>query len=74
METIERRKKEFPDRPLVRISSTMFWHLGSDFDLTPVPKLADKAKKVRDEQLALGRDEGQEVQYPPIKVGHQVQG
>lgn len=74
VETIERRKKEFPDRPLVRISSTMFWHLNSDFDLKPVPDLAERAKKFRVEQAKLGRDEGDEVQYPPTKVGHQVEG
>ena len=34
--TVARRKEEFPDRPLVRISSTFFWHLSSDVDLKPV--------------------------------------
>ncbi|KAK5999092.1 hypothetical protein PT974_01480 [Cladobotryum mycophilum] len=74
IETIERRKDEFPNRPLVRISSTLFWHLNSDFDLVPVPELAEKAKKVRAEQANLGRDEGEAVEYPPTKVGHQVEG
>jgi isopenicillin N synthase-like dioxygenase len=73
IETIEKRKHEFPDRPLVRISSTLFWHLGSDVDLTPVPKLAARAKEVRERQKELGRDEGREAEYPPMKVGHQVQ-
>ncbi|RFU75113.1 clavaminate synthase [Trichoderma arundinaceum] len=73
LEVIEKRKAEFPDRPLVRISSTLFWHLNSDFDLAPVPALAEKAKKVREEQAKLGRDEGEEVKYPPTKVGFQVQ-
>lgn len=74
IETIERRKTEFSDRPLVRISSTLFWHLNSDFDLAPVPELAEKASKVREEQRAAGRDEGEESSYPPVKVGHQVEG
>jgi hypothetical protein len=74
IETIERRKTQFPDRPLVRISSTCFWHLSSDFDLAPVPELAERARQVRAEQFNLGRDEGDEVQYPPMKVGHQVNG
>lgn len=73
IETIERRKTEFPDRPLVRISSTLFWHLNSDFDLAPIPQLAEKAQKVRLDQLNLGRDEGKEPEYPAMKVGHQVQ-
>lgn len=73
LETIERRKEELPDRPLIRISSTFFWHLSSDFDLTPIPELADRAKKLRLEQLNLGRDEGDEVEYPAMKVGQQVQ-
>ncbi|UPK90854.1 hypothetical protein LCI18_001789 [Fusarium solani-melongenae] len=73
IETIEKRKREFPDRPLVRISSTLFWHLGSDFDLVPVPKLAQRAKEVREKQEELGRDEGREGEYPAMKVGRQVQ-
>lgn len=73
IETIERRKSAFPDRPLVRISSTFFWHLASDFDLDPIPELAEKAKALRLEQLNLGRDEGDEVHYPGMKVGEQVQ-
>lgn len=73
IETIETRKKELPDRPLVRISSTFFWHLASDFDLNPIPELSEKAKALRLEQLNLGRDEGDEVQYTPMKVGEQVQ-
>lgn len=73
MDVIARRKVENPDRPLVRISSTFFWHLSSDHDLVPVPELVEKAKKVREEQVALGRDEGREVEYQPMKVGEQVQ-
>lgn len=73
MATIERRKAQFADRPLIRISSTFFWHLSSDFDLTPLPELADRAKQLRLEQMNLGRDEGDEVEYPAMKVGQQVQ-
>lgn len=73
IETMERRKEELPDRPLIRISSTFFWHLSSDFDLTPIPELAGRAKRLRLEQLNLGRDEGEETEYPAMKVGHQVQ-
>ncbi|KAL7784572.1 hypothetical protein V8C37DRAFT_395698 [Trichoderma ceciliae] len=73
LEVIEKRKAELPDRPLVRISSTLFWHLNSDFDLAPVPALAEKAKRVREEQAKLGRDEGEEAKYPATKVGYQVQ-
>ncbi|KAJ4393097.1 hypothetical protein N0V93_002304 [Gnomoniopsis smithogilvyi] len=73
VDTIERRKTDFPDRPLIRISSTFFWHLSSDFDLNPIPELAHRARQLRLEQLNLGQDEGEEAEYPPMKVGQQVQ-
>lgn len=73
IETIERRRAELPGRPLIRISSTFFWHLSSDFDLTPVPELAGRARELRLQQHNLGRDEGEETEYPPMKVGKQVQ-
>lgn len=73
LEVIEDRRARFPDRPLVRISSTFFWHLSSDYDLAPIPALEEKAKSVRAQQFNLGKDEGEEVQYPPMKVGEQVQ-
>ncbi|OIW34210.1 Clavaminate synthase-like protein [Coniochaeta ligniaria NRRL 30616] len=73
IETIERRKVERPDRPLVRISSTFFWHLSSDFDLVPIPKLVEEARRLRAEGFDLGRDEGRDVEYAPMKVGQQVQ-
>ncbi|KAK4225166.1 hypothetical protein QBC38DRAFT_483631 [Podospora fimiseda] len=71
-EVIQERKEKFPERPLVRISSTFFWHLSSDYDLAPIPELATKAKEVRAQQFNLGKDEGEEVEYPPLKVGEQV--
>lgn len=71
---MERRAREFPDRPLIRISSTLFWHLDSDFDLVPVPELAERARELRAEQAKLGRHEGDVAAYPAVKVGHQVQG
>jgi isopenicillin N synthase-like dioxygenase len=70
---IEDRRARLPERPLVRISSTFFWHLSSDHDLAPIPALAEKARAVRAQQFNLGKDEGEEVQYPPMKVGEQVQ-
>ncbi|RYP63384.1 hypothetical protein DL770_009398 [Monosporascus sp. CRB-9-2] len=73
LDVIERRKQALPDRPLVRISSTFFWHLSSDFDLAPIPALAEQARALRAEQFNLGRDEGEEVVYEPMKVGQQVQ-
>ena len=70
---IEDRRARFPERPLVRISSTFFWHLSSDHDLVPIRELAERARAVRAQQFDLGKDEGEEVQYPPMKVGEQVQ-
>ncbi|KAJ2931847.1 hypothetical protein H1R20_g5248, partial [Candolleomyces eurysporus] len=71
--TIERRKTEFPDRPLIRISSTLFWHLSSDEVLAPIPSLEARARSLRDEYLKAGMDDENETIYTPIKVGHQVQ-
>ncbi len=73
LNAIEGRKATSPDRPLVRISSTFFWHLSSDYDLAPIPALAERAQSVRAEQFNLGKDEGQEAKYPSMKVGEQVQ-
>lgn len=73
LDVIERRKRELPERPLIRISSTFFWHLSSDHDLAPHPDLAKRANAIRAQQFNLGKDEGEEVVYPPMKVGHQVE-
>jgi isopenicillin N synthase-like dioxygenase len=73
IDTINRRKEHFPDRPLIRISSTFFWHLNSDYDLNPIPSLAGKAKALRADQVNLGKDEGRDVEYPPMKVGQLVE-
>lgn len=73
LNTIQRRKAEFPDRPLVRISSTFFYHLSSDYDLLPNEVLAARAREIRTDQFNLGKDEGEEVEYRPMKVGQQVQ-
>jgi hypothetical protein len=71
-QAIERRKVEFPDRPLIRISSTFFWHLSSDYDLVPIAALKDKAGILRAKNLEAGLNEGDEVIYEPMKVGQQV--
>ncbi|KAK2461548.1 hypothetical protein APHAL10511_006011 [Amanita phalloides] len=60
--TIEKRKLQKPDRPLIRISSTFFWHLSSDYDLITVPHLLERANDV---QTA----EEEKSVYEPIKVG-----
>ena len=73
LEVIAKRKQEVPKRPLVRISSTFFWHLSSDYDLMPIESCVKKAKELRAEQFNLGRDEGDEVVYEAMKVGEQVQ-
>ncbi|KAG9000117.1 hypothetical protein FRB94_002077 [Tulasnella sp. JGI-2019a] len=53
-------------RPLIRISSTFFWHLSSDFDLEPIPSLREAAKEVISNSAPLG-------DYEKMKVGTQVQ-
>ena len=73
-QTIEARKAQFPDRPLIRISSTFFWHLSADYDLTPIPELAAKAHTKRADAINLGKtDAEEEVIYETLKVGQQVQ-
>ncbi|QRW09117.1 2OG-Fe(II) oxygenase family protein [Ceratobasidium sp. AG-Ba] len=63
---MERTQAQHPTRPLIRISSTFFWHLSSDYDLVPIPQLAEAAstKNALDEEKAI---------YEPMKVGTQVQ-
>ncbi|KAF9454118.1 Clavaminate synthase-like protein [Macrolepiota fuliginosa MF-IS2] len=71
--TIEKRTAEFPDRPLIRISSTFFWHLSSDFDLVAIPALADRVQALRAKHINLGKDHLEDAVYEPMKVGRQVQ-
>jgi len=56
--TIEHSKKETPQRPLWRVSSTLFSHVASDKTLSVLDKFAtpENTKK-----------------YPPIRAGQQVQ-
>jgi isopenicillin N synthase-like dioxygenase len=74
-QTIERRKTEFPDRPLIRISSTFFWHLSSDYDLAPIPSLAKRSidTKVQSRNMGISADDSEDTIYEPMKVGQQVQ-
>lgn len=62
---------ENSDRPLIRISSTFFWHLSSDYDLVPIPSLADRGRANTVEQVRVGYDD--DTVYMPMKVGQQVQ-
>lgn len=55
-----------PTRPLIRISSTFFWHLSSDFELKPIPQLAEAA-------VAKNALDVDETIYETMKVGAQVQ-
>jgi isopenicillin N synthase-like dioxygenase len=73
--TIQRRKVEFPDRPLIRISSTFFWHLSSDHDLAPIPSLAKRSSDAKDQNKGQGLsiDDLEDTVYEPMKVGQQVQ-
>lgn len=57
-----------PERPLIRISSTFFWHLSSDYELAPIPELSGRAKALNMTQEAYQR-----TVYDRIKVGQQVQ-
>lgn len=71
---MDRRKVEFPTRPLIRISSTFFWHLSADYDLVPIPSLLERARETRAASINLGKlDLEDEAVYEPMKVGKQVQ-
>lgn len=70
---MEKRKRDAPDRPLIRISSTFFWHLSSDYTLAPLPSLHSRTRALRASHIDLGLDEGEDVVYEPMKVGQQVQ-
>ncbi|KAK4703465.1 hypothetical protein P7C70_g2753, partial [Phenoliferia sp. Uapishka_3] len=54
------------DRPQIRISSTFFWHLSSDYSMDP----ARFSKNVDPSLLAMSRDESF---APPMLVGTHVQ-
>lgn len=73
-QVVQHRKTAFPERPLIRISSTFFWHMSSDYDLAPIPSLAARAKALRADTINLGKvDLDEEAIYEPMKVGQQVQ-
>lgn len=55
-DAIERAKSQ--DKPLWRVSSTLFSHVASDVDLKPLPPFANAATS---------------AQYPNIKAGRQVE-
>jgi hypothetical protein len=48
--------------------------LSSDYDLTPIPSLAERAHAIRADTTNLGKDQDEEeTVYEPMKVGQQVQ-
>lgn len=69
---MERRKSQSLERPQIRISSTFFWHLSSDYDLSPISVLRERAEAMRSSATNLGLKEDVVV-YEPMKVGEQVQ-
>lgn len=66
LEAMDRTRTQYPTRPPIRISSTFFWHLSSDYDLVPISQLAEAAAA----KSALDKDK---TTYEPMKVGTQVQ-
>ncbi|KAG2062265.1 Clavaminate synthase-like protein [Suillus hirtellus] len=68
LQTVERRKETHSDRPNIRISSTFFWHLSSDYELVPIHKLSERANAFNSSQTV-----DQRTVYERMKVGQQVQ-
>ncbi|KAL7412369.1 hypothetical protein BDY24DRAFT_392695 [Mrakia frigida] len=66
---VETRKTTHPGRPSIRISSTFFFHLSSDFVLDPIPSLAEKAVALR---RSNGEDPDDYEEWKGVKVGKQV--
>lgn len=67
----EARKISHPSRPAIRISSTFFWHLSSDYTLQPISSIRSASG------TADGEDRPDVVtpaseRYPAMKVGEQV--
>ncbi|GFZ49871.1 hypothetical protein JCM24511_07274 [Saitozyma sp. JCM 24511] len=62
LRAMERRKREYPDRPQIRISSTFFWHLSPDHLLFPEKQLQEEAE----------RRFGPQKTYGEMPVGDQV--
>ena len=56
---VEQRKTDAPERPLWRVSSTLFSHLASDRDLAVMPEFVGTCEDLS--------------KYPPTKVGAQVE-
>ncbi|KAJ3758014.1 hypothetical protein EV360DRAFT_83484 [Lentinula raphanica] len=73
LDVIAKRKAQNPERPLIRISSTFFWHLSSDYDLVPLPSLVNRADALRAAEIQLGGCVMEKSVYQPMKVGQQVQ-
>ncbi|KAG9000114.1 hypothetical protein FRB94_002080 [Tulasnella sp. JGI-2019a] len=57
-------------RPLIRVSSSFFWHLNHDFMLDPIPSLSQKAREM---SAASSEWEGDTVAYVRMKVGTYIQ-
>jgi len=70
LEAIHRRTISHPERPSIRISSTFFWHLSSDYELKPIDTNASLVARL--ENAGAESDLGSS-NYPSMKVGHQVQ-
>lgn len=67
---MERQKQENPGRPLVRISSTFFYHLSPEELIEPLPELEHRRVEffAKDTQNTV-----QQKAYPRMAVGELVQ-
>lgn len=72
---MERARKERPERPMIRISSTFFYHLSAQEMISPLAELADRRRQVLSAAQSNTEKVEEEVKqkYQAMYVGELVQ-
>jgi hypothetical protein len=68
---MEGQRSTNPDRPLIRISSTFFYHLSPEEQIEPLPELEERRKMVLSQDKSF--QSGEKTVYPKMYVGELVQ-
>lgn len=69
MKAIARSRAETPDRPLIRISSTFFYHLSANEEIEPLTELEERRRIVLEQE----KNNLKKAEYPKMFVGELVQ-